>query len=559
MTKSQDATKAVSGFTVRWHHAMLAGLIHAGLMFLAFPPISLFGISFIAAIPLLCIAWHTNRPFRHGLLVMVGMLPFYAYHSDYVFRITAAGYVPLVIYLSAWPGIFVWCAGIVRRRLPKIPAVVLLPVIWTGLDTVRGEIIWGGFEWYQIGQPLIEVPAIASVASLGGGYLLTLLIITLGALVFDLRSSASKKKSAWGMAGLALVVWSVSLFGYGSQASGDGFTLRLSLIQTNVPQDNKVGWTLDQRAADFREFSEMTVRAAAETPDLIVWPETMFPGFALDDAGALAIQRDGFGHANDIREAFLAFQAQLGVPMLVGAITAEGLRIDEDGKQTQDATYNSAYVIADGAVQPGRYDKLAPTPFGETLPYINSVPWLKKMVLRIGLGASGMDLGLEAGKNAKPLELQIANRTIHVATPICFESTKSAVCRDIARGGPGADLLIVMTNDGWFGESDHIRQMHLLLARWRCVELGLPMARVANTGQSCFVDATGRVTALLPAREPGILTSELLIEPGRASTRYSSIGNLIGWATLAGLVSLLGGSIFMRFKEKPSLDTKRDS
>ena len=561
---SQDATEAVSGFTVKWHNALVAGLVHAGLMFLAFPPISLFGISFIAAIPLLCIAWHTNRPFRHGLLVMAGMLPFYAFHSDYIFRITAAGYVPLVIYLSAWPGLFVWLAGTVRRRLPILPAVVLLPVIWTGLDTVRGEIVWGGFEWYQVGQPLIAVPGIANVALFGGGYLLTLHVITLGASVFDLRSSASReKKIGWVCLVLGLGVWCVTWIGYVTQSpNGGGFRLKISLIQTNVPQDNKVGWTLDQRAADFREFAEMTVTAADEEPDLIVWPETMFPGFALDEAGSSFLRSEGFEHLDEFRSELLGLQKSLGIPMLVGAITSEGMGTEESEGRfrfTQDATYNSAYVLADGKVQPGRYDKLAPTPFGETLPYIKSVPWLERLVLKIGLGASGMDFGLDAGKNAEPLSVTTQNGSVQIATPICFESTKSQVCRDIARGGAGADLLIVMTNDGWFGESDHIRQMHLLLARWRCVELGLPMARVANTGQSCFVDKNGRVRAFLPARESGVLTSEVYVEPRTRGTWYSSIGNLVGWVSFAGLLGLLGSSVIMRFKDKPAHDTKRDS
>jgi apolipoprotein N-acyltransferase len=560
MTQSQDSIKAESGFAVRWYHALAGGLVHAALMLLAFPPISLFGISIFAALPLLFVAWHTAKPFRHGFLVAAGMLPFYAYHCDYIYRITSAGYVPLLIYLSAWPGLFVWMTGAVRRRMPKLPAVVLLPVIWTGFDTLRGEIVWGGFEWYQVGQPLISIQVISSIASIGGGYLLTLIIVLTGSLLFDIRSAERVRQLA-GVAGfsLTLIVLGVSYFFGGSSQAGSDTPVKLSLVQTNVPQDNKVGWTHEQRVSDYQDFTDLTLQAATGEPDLIIWPETMFPGHALDEAGALAIERDGFGHANGFRSSLLTFQSELKIPMLIGAVTAEGLRIDQNGRQTQDATYNSAYTIVDGKVQSDRYDKLSPTPFGETLPYIKNIPWLERLVLKIGFGASGMSFGLDAGKNALPLELQTEAGPIRIATPICFESTQSRICRSIVVGKNNADLMVVMTNDGWFGSSDHVRKMHLLLARWRCKELGVPMARAANTGQSCFIDAQGRVVEKLPPRESGVLTAVVMIDPSRRLTWYSSLGNVVGWLSLAGLVSLLGGSLYLRFNERPIGDTKRDS
>lgn len=559
MTQNQDAN-IQAGRGVRWYHALVAGLMHAALMLLAFPPISFYGLSFLAPVPLLWIAWKSQKPFKQGVLIAAGVLPFYAYQLDYVFHITAAGYIPLLLHLAMWPGLFVWIAGTVRRRFKKLPAVLLLPVVWVGLETIRGEVLWGGFEWYQVGQPLIALPAVAGIASLGGGYLLTLVLVLLGCLLLEVRSGSQLKKPAiLASAAFVVAVWGVSILTL-PRASGDGASsVRISLVQTDVPQDNKVAWTPEQRMMDYQNFANLTIKAAGDRPDLIVWPETMFPGPALDDAGAMAINRDGYNEANNIRDHFLALQSELRVPMLVGAITATNIRIDKQGRQFQDATYNSAYLVRNGQVQADRYDKIAPTPFGETLPYIKSVPWLQNLVLQIGLGASGMDFGLDAGTKAAPIELETESSVIRAATPICFESSQSRICRRIVNGGPGADLMIVMTNDGWFGDSDHGRAMHVLLARWRCLELGLPMARVANTGQSCFIDAKGRVTDMLPPQEAGVLTGQVRLNSSLSRTPYRTIGNLVGWAALAGMLALLAGAIIKRIKVKPAGDTKRES
>lgn len=524
---------------VRWWHALAAGLLHTGLMLLAFPPVSLYGVAFLAVLPLAWVGWRTSRPVRHGLCVLLGAIPFYAFHMSYIGEITAAGYPPLVVYLSAWPGVFVWLVGVFRRRWPRVPARVMVPVVWVGLDALRGEVIGGGFEWYFVGHPLIGSELLSAPAALGGAYLVTLLVVAVGGIAIDMATGPHGRRVRAGilLAGLSLF-WGSSRFMVGDFEAGQA--VRLAIVQTNVPQDNKTGWTFESRQRDFAEFLRMTREAALGEPDLIVWPETMFPGFALDDEGAAYLESAGLPRLNEMRTELLAMQAELGIAMLVGATSAENLRVVDDGDRfwfESDATYNSVYVIDGGSVQAERYDKVAPTPFGEMLPYINDWPWLKDMVLRVGLGASGMDFGLDAGREARPLEVDVGGGAIEVATPICFESSMSRVCRRIARGDNGAELMVVMTNDGWFATSDRGREVHLMLARWRCLELGLPLARSANTGISAFVDHRGRVLGRFPAREVGVLTQE--VRTGRRATLYGAIGNAVGWLALAGLAGLV--------------------
>lgn len=518
---------------VRWWQALLAGVVYAGLMTLAFPPFSLYGLVFLAPLPLFLIVWRSERPFRHALLVLLGSAPFYAYQVLYVIEISAAGYPPLVLYLSAWPALFVWLGGAIHRRLPDIAASILLPLVWVGFEVLRGEVIFGGFEWYYIAQAVVHSMWLASPAALGGVYLVSLLVVIPVAAVSDMASKAPMRRLAGRVAILlAVIVWIASALTL-QKIPEDGDSLRIALVQTNVPQDNKTRWTLEQREQHFMAFVRQTREAAAEEPDLIVWPETMFPGMALDKASARTLSSEGLGSMNVFREALISVQASLEIPMLVGASRVQDLAVVDDGRDIRfdyEGAFNSAFVIDNGRVQDVFYDKLSPTPFGETLPYIKNWPWLQDLVLRIGLGASGMDFGLDSGTDPSPLVIDTDAGQVRAATPICFESTQSRICRRIVTHGSGADLMIIMTNDGWFKDHDAGRRMHQLLARWRCLELGVPAARCANTGISSFIDRRGRVVAELEPRRDGTLTGALLL--GETPTVFRAIGNLVGWAAL---------------------------
>jgi len=528
-------------------------------MLLAFPSVSLWGFAFLAALPLAWLGWVSPRPFRHGLMVLLGALPFYAVHLSYIADITVAGFPPLLVFMAAWPGASVWLLGMAHRRAHKLPAWVLAPIVWVGLDALRGEVIGGGFEWYFVSHPLIDSARFAAPAMIGGAYLVTLMVVAMSGIALDLKfgDRTRQKRSIYAFL-ILTVLWSASSFAVGDFHSQK--VVNVAIVQTNVPQDNKIGWTLEARRRDFDSFVRQTREASAEHPDLIVWPETMFPGFALDDAGAAVLDEAGLTSFNEMRGELLALQAEIGIPMLVGATTAENLRVVDNGDRfwfESDATYNSVYVIEGGRVRGERYDKIAPTPFGETIPYINNWPWFKDLILRIGLGASGMDFGLEAGHAPRTLTLDVADERIQIASPVCFESSMSRIVRRIVNASDGTNLMVVMTNDGWFSASDRGRRVHLMLARWRCLELGLPLVRSANTGISASIDHRGRVLASLEPREAGVLV--VPVETGRARTLYGVIGNAVAWVSLAGLGVLILIGVKARLNERRTRKMGSDS
>jgi apolipoprotein N-acyltransferase len=193
-------------------------------------------------------------------------------------------------------------------------------------------------------------------------------------------------------------------------------------------------------------------------------------------------------------------------------------------------------------VDPHRYDKIELTPFGEVLPYLGSWSWLREWG-KDNLGAAGMLFDLTPGMHETVFTLRTAaGAEYHAVTPICFEATRARLCRRLVRrAGPGPVVIINLTNDGWFSGFDPAREQHLLAARWRCIELGVPMVRAANTGVSSAIDPRGRVTdrgtSAGDYRVDGTMTAEVVM--GTHSTIYSHVGDVFGWASMLATLAFV--------------------
>ena len=269
----------------------------------------------------------------------------------------------------------------------------------------------------------------------------------------------------------------------------------------------------------------------------------MFPGWFLDEASLEVVRTlpDSVGWfrnaALEFAGATKALRNRSAPHCSVGIAIHDGdlqFTITEEIKWRGDARYNSALLLDDDGVR-ARYDKLFLTPFGEVMPYISAWPWLEQQLLK--LGAHGMRFDLDAGKG--PVRFAVSPG-VRVVTPICFEATMPSICRKLVfeDGERQAEVMINMTNDGWFGNSDAGRQLHLLAARWRCVELATPMARSANTGISCLILPDGVVQNRMPVRERGYLVVEAPL--GNEVPLFARVGHLVPWIGLLGSIFLVG-------------------
>jgi apolipoprotein N-acyltransferase len=182
-----------------------------------------------------------------------------------------------------------------------------------------------------------------------------------------------------------------------------------------------------------------------------------------------------------------------GACLLTGVPYAEGAA---GGNPVEDRYYNSAILLGpDGGVN-GRYDKQHLVPFGEYIPFRKYLPFVGPLVESMG--------DFTPGSTQRPLACQTAG----IGVLICFESIFPDLSRKWTENG--ANMLVNITNDAWFGRSSAPWQ-HFSMAVFRAVETRRSLARAANTGVSGFIDPVGRISASLPLFETGYLTGDLPI------------------------------------------------
>lgn len=504
--------------------------------------------------------------------------------------VTGPGYVMLAVAQGAFPAAFVWLLATLRPRgrpplMPGLTNVLLVPVLWTATEMFRGSPLFlTGYPWFFLAHPLIAQPVLCQAADLLGTYFVSFAAATLAGVVADLLTLPLLRAGRMALSirvslGVFAVVQAFAI-GYGlwRVAQTDRLLadpalerLRVAVVQTNLPQNNKQAWTIEEQFRDFAHFVEITRAWAAgggngDAPDLVVWPETMVPGVALNIEAlrdTLRIERETGRDLRSVRyfhDALAQVARELHTPMLVGGSAVDHLRYVEETNTNADgspkksarwkwnARYNSALVFrTDGTLDERRYDKVHRTPFGEVIPIAHRWPGVQQWLLN--LGARGMSFDLDAGADFTRLEIPLPGAepgSILVGTPICFESTMPYVCRALVqpRGGRKAGLLINLTNDGWFGKLRGGREQHLQIGRFRCIENRVPMVRAANTGISAAIDSAGRIIRYGPSLPPGsaawnaegvmIASIPLHARP----TLYAAVGDAFGWMCL-GLAALL--------------------
>lgn len=597
------STRTEAGVSTR--AAIIAGLLYGLCVYAAWPPVNAWPLALVSAAVLMWVgARATTRPARLALGFAIGTWPLWFSQQAWLINVTPVGYPLLVLYMSFWSGLGVWGIARVRRAWPRLPMVVAGPLVWMAVEVLRGEVVLTGYGWFHLAHPLIARPMLAAPAAALGTYFVSFLAAALvGGLLdaVDAVRTREQRSRSLGLAVTSLVVVAAGWFAAASDARArpapDAGTVHVGVVQTNLPQGLKLAWSADRVRSDFARFVELTrqVGAAEPRPDVIVWPETMFPGVSLNDdavatfeavfrANTPNVKPDDQTLNGAMNAAIRQLQAEIGIPLVIGSNEVEGPRVERAPGQARsefdyERRYNSAVVIQGGQVEapPNRYDKIDLTPFGEVIPYVWRWPALQRAVL--ALGAGGMRFDLSPGQRAQPLRVRLVRTDndasqskpaeLLLAAPICFEATRSGLCRRLAVGaGDGrlADVLLNLSNDGWFGDirnapvnSDAGRAQHLLAARWRCVELGRPMVRSVNTGISGAIDARGQllpvkiVTGLATStRSDGALVATVTL--GTKATLFSRIGHVFAWIAVGLGWAVIGLAVVTSLRRSRTIE-----
>jgi apolipoprotein N-acyltransferase len=260
---------------------------------------------------------------------------------------------------------------------------------------------------------------------------------------------------------------------------------------------------------------KMLARQAKPSWEFVILPETSFTEFAFFQNEPLKA-----------RVAAMALRAK--VDML---FSADRVVTDPQKPMGFSAVYNSVYLVRrDGSFDKEVYDKMRLVPFGENLPYFDLIPGFQESIVGIGSFTEGEKRTIFETKGFR------------FGALICFESTFSSMARALAQNG--ADFLVAMTNDAWYGLSAGAAQHHHL-SLLRAVETRRWVLRCANTGISSIIAPSGKVEAGLGLDQTGFVEGKIAPRAFNGLTLFARWGNL--WLLIPGLV-LLGSFMANRRK-----------
>ena len=502
--------------------SLVPALFSAALFAIAFPPFPFVVPAFICLTPLavsiarIADGGGSTRAaagmgFWFGFLGYACNLYWIAIALSLYTKLAILGYVASLIWLAPFVALFA-AALFTLRRGTRWPMAILLPAVWVSLEVALNYLSDLSFPWLPLGLSISRIPILAQIAELSGVRGVSFWIAATNGLLADAWLMRAKRRSVFvrvaAITGLAALV---ALFGAWRMSS---LVLRnvapIAVVQPNIPQEEK--WQEDNRDRIVGILAEQTRALMTESDaELVVWPEVALPGFLSEHP--------------EWRDTLNALSAVDRTPILFGVL-------DIIYRTRDDYSYFNAAMLADstGAVegQPA-YHKEYLVPIVERVPFVNP-EWFASLKYFGGYGR---------GSDQLPFQLPFGKFGIL----ICYESIYPQLSREYRKGG--ADILVNITNDAWFGRSiaPYQHESHLAL---RAIENRVGIVRSANTGISEYVDPLGRVhgaTALFKreARTWVAQTTDV-------QTPYVLAGD---WLGSASVVATLIGLVLLRRRRPP--------
>ena len=393
--------------------------------------------------------------------------------------------------MALFPAAAAWL--FVRFRATNSTVVAIwFATVWVLLEWLLTWFLTG-FPWLFAGYAMLDTP-LEALAPVGGVLLVSFAAVLTAACLVGWRNWTS-----WTVAALPwIAAWLIADVAW----TESGQAHRVALVQGDIPQDIK--WQPDADGMTFERYASLS--APFWDRDLVLWPEAVF--YASTGAAG----------------SFLSAMSERAEGALVF-----GVVIGEDAPG--GAKYYNA-AVATGAGN-GIYRKQRLAPFGDFVPFQEI---LRGLIDFFDLPMSG----LSPGEPGQP-PLRGANG-IMLGMAICYEIAYPELVR---HRGKGADALVTLSNDTWFGGSIGPLQ-HMQIARMRALENGRYVLRATNNGVTAIIDESGRVAAELPQFVPGVLTG--VFHRTRGTTPFARFGSILVVAPLIlFLAAVIGGRVAARF------------
>lgn len=523
-----------------WLAAALSGLLLA----LCFVPFNIGGLAFVALVPLLCAVWLKKPARRAGWyrfrLGYVTGLVFYTITFSWLSELgplydnTFLRTLPfwLAVYLGIYPALWAWFAGWIAgahfvmpprdpmKPPPRVPLLfsthnlalsIMVSAAWVATEWLRGPVITN-FAWNALGVSLyhpatltmIQMVEYTGVAGLSFVLMMcnAIGLITVLRLREEIGRAAIRPHFDFSFT-VALVV---ALFFHGvwafrNRQPAATVPLRVVAVQPNIPQKWKL--TNENDAKIFERLDYLHGVAEILQPDLVLWPEASVPGGML---------------ANADTEKFVIERAAKVPALLLGT--------DDFARN-----FNSAAFFVRGRKEVRLYDKRSLVAFGEFLPARPLLGWALG-----GLVPGDFEEGKEVGV------FDLPEPAIKFAPLICFEDTVGNLVREPVQ--LGAQVLVNVTNDGWFGESAGPEQ-HFVNSIFRAIENRRPLIHATNTGVTASVDPVGNVVRWTEPFSAATVQQQIQVPTGAETTFYTRNGEVFAIACSGLTVLAIAGRVWL--------------
>ncbi len=443
------------------------------LLWIAFPgSIEIWPVIFVAFVPLVHVSmncsWRRNLLLglvagtTHFSLVLYWIINVLGHYGGLPWFLSVPALVLLSLYMGVYFALFIVIAGYVLKR-PGAVSLFLVPALWVGLDWLRST-LFSGFPWMDPGYALWRQPVVIQIADLFGHHGVTYIILMVNCcicLLMQRQPGGMKWRYISVVAAVVVAAGGYSAYSWQdvSSAIEGAESGRVGIVQGDIDQSLK--WSPEEQAATVSTYSSLSQALFTPhgSPELLVWPETALPFFPT---------------RNPLFDSVEQLAVENNVYIISGSPWLEV--IDYERKKVE--FYNSAIAISPTGSVNGKYYKTHLVPFGEYIPLQKYLFFLAPLVEAVGDFTPGVvEHPLRAGK-------------INAGVLICFESIFPGIGRKWSQAG--ANLLVNLTNDAWYGRSSAPRQS-MAMTVFRAVETRRSLARAANTGISAFIDPLGRV------------------------------------------------------------------
>ena len=485
---------------VRWGVAELYPLASGLLLALSLPP---FGLSFLALIALVPLFFYLDQPPTAARVIRAGVITAAVYFGINLNWLIAVGSFTWLIFPAYAAILFIYICNffvfvltvVMARTFLGVDFLYTAPFAWVVSERLRcyGDL---SFPWSTFGYALTSVPFFLQFADLVGVYGVSFVLVLLNVLLFHaIRNYRARTNVRTYVVAWLIVFGAINLYnafrwfrGIGAPA-GD---LQVAVIQPNVPQ--RLKWDAAYSREILKKLFTMQAVALRTNPRLVVWPETAIP-FYIDERRPFSLTEMGTLPPNN---------SYILTGILNVGYSADGLA----------HFYNSAALFDPAGTMLQRYKKVYLVPGSEEYPFRKLIGFTRIFfsVQRITYGA------MEEGTEATVFSIPDAK----FSALICYESAFPQLSRAFRLRG--AEFLVNVTNDAWFGRSFGPYQ-HAAFLVMRAIENRTAVVRSANTGISGFIDPMGRWHQRTALFTEAIVSERIPLT--RTLTFYTRYGDLI--------------------------------